>query len=100
MILLMVLFIIITIIFCFLRLHPLHVDIRRLGVESELQLLAYTTATTAMPDPSQVCSLHHSSWQCRILLPTESLTTDPHGYWSDSQPAEPQQELPYLRFYS
>ena len=38
----------------------------RLGVESELQLLAYTTAT-AMPDPSRVCNLHHSSQQRRIL---------------------------------
>ena len=33
----------------------------------ELQLQAYTTAT-AMPDPSRVCDLHHSSW-CRILNP-------------------------------
>ena len=40
----------------------------RLGVESELQLLAYTTATT-MQDPSHVCDLHYSSWQCRILNP-------------------------------
>ena len=23
----------------------------------------------AMPDPSRVCNLHHSSWQCRILNP-------------------------------
>ena len=37
-----------------------------LGVESELQLLAYTTATQ---DPIRVCDLHHSSWQCRILNP-------------------------------
>ena len=37
-----------------------------LGVELELLLPAYTTST-AMPDPSQVCSLHHSSWQCWIL---------------------------------
>ena len=31
-------------------------------VELELQLLAYAT-TTATQDPSQVCNLHHSSWQ-------------------------------------
>ena len=37
-------------------------------IRSELQLPACTTAT-AMPDPSCVCSLHHSSWQCRILNP-------------------------------
>ena len=36
-----------------------------LGVELELQLLAYTTATT--PDLSQVFDLHHSSWQRWIL---------------------------------
>ena len=30
-------------------------------VESELQPLAYATAT-AMPDPNCVCDLHHSSW--------------------------------------
>ena len=34
----------------FLGLHPWHMEIPRLGVESELQLLAYATAT-AMPDP-------------------------------------------------
>ena len=27
---------------------------------------AYATAT---PDPSHICNLHHSSWQCRILNP-------------------------------
>ena len=40
----------------------------RLGVESKLHLLAYTTAT-ATPDPSRVCDLHHSSWQCQIPNP-------------------------------
>ena len=29
---------------CFLGPHPRHMDVPRLGVESELQLLAYTTA--------------------------------------------------------
>ena len=38
------------------------------GIESELQLPAYTTAT-ATQDPSHICILHHSSWQCRILNP-------------------------------
>ena len=40
----------------------------RLGVESQLQLLAYATAT-ATPDPGLVCDLHHSSQQCWILSP-------------------------------
>ena len=43
-------------------------EVPRLGAESELQLLAYATAT-AMPDPSQVCDLHYSSWPHRILNP-------------------------------
>ena len=43
-----------------------HMEVPRLGGESELQLSAYTTAT-AMWDPSLVCDLHHSSWQCWIL---------------------------------
>ena len=40
----------------------------RLGVKSEWQLLAYTTAT-AMPDLSHSCDLHHSSRQHQILNP-------------------------------
>ena len=36
-------------------------EVPGLGVESELQLPAYTTAT-AMQDPNLVCDLHHS-WQ-------------------------------------
>ena len=43
-------------------------EVSRLGVELELQLPAYTTAI-AMPDPSRVCDLHHSSQQCWILNP-------------------------------
>ena len=39
-----------------------------LWVKSELQLLAYITAT-ATPDLSQVCNLCHSSQQRRILNP-------------------------------
>ena len=41
-------------------------EVPRLGVASELQLLAYAAAT-ATPDPSLVCDLHHSSGQRRIL---------------------------------
>ena len=54
--------------FVFLGPHLWHMEVPRLGVESELQLPAYTTAT-AMPDPNCVCDLHHSSGQCRILNP-------------------------------
>ena len=52
----------------FLRLHLWHMEVPRLGVELELQLLAYTTAT-ATPDPSHIGNLHCSSQQCQILNP-------------------------------
>ena len=41
-------------------------EVPRLGVKLERQLLAYTTAT-AMRDPSSVCDLNHSSLQRQIL---------------------------------
>ena len=47
-------------------LHLRHMEVPRLGVESELQLPVYTTAT-ATPDPSHVYNLHRSSWQPQIL---------------------------------
>ena len=47
-------------IFVFLGLHLWHMEVPGLGVESELYLLAYTTAT-ATRDPSRTCNLHHSS---------------------------------------
>ena len=50
----------------FLGPHLQHMEVSRLGVELELQLLAYATAT-AMRDPSHVWDLHHSSRQCQIL---------------------------------
>ena len=43
-------------------------EVPSLGVESELQQLAYTTAI-AMPDLNHVFDLHYSSWQCWILNP-------------------------------
>ena len=47
-------------------LHLRHVEVPRLGVELELQLLAYATASTTL-DPSHIFNLHHSSWQHQIL---------------------------------
>ena len=43
-------------------------EVPRLGVTLELQLLAYTTATV-MQDLSCICDLHRSSRQRRILNP-------------------------------
>ena len=54
--------------FCFLGLKVYHMEVLGLGVESELQLPAYITATT-MQDLSRVCDLHHSSRQHWILYP-------------------------------
>ena len=54
--------------FVFLGPHPRRMEVPRLGVESELEPLAYTRAR-GMPDPSRVCSLHHSSRQHWILNP-------------------------------
>ena len=54
--------------FWFLGLRLQHMEVPRLGVKSELQLLAYTTAT-AIWDLSHVCDLHHSSQQCQIHNP-------------------------------
>ena len=54
--------------FGFLGSQLQHMEIPRLGAESELQLLACTIAT-ATQDPSRVCSLHPSSQQCQILNP-------------------------------
>ena len=52
---------------CFLGPHNLcHMGAPRLGVESELQFLAYATAT-ATRDPTGVCKLYHSSRQCLML---------------------------------
>ena len=55
-----------VILFFFAGPHPQHTEGPRLGVESERQLLAYTTAT-ATPDPSRICDLYRSSQQRQIL---------------------------------
>ena len=54
--------------FCLFRGHLWHMEVPRLGVESELQLPAYATAT-ATQDPSHICNLYHSSQQHQILNP-------------------------------
>jgi len=52
--------------FCFLGWHLWHMEVPRLGAESELQLPAYVTPI-AMQDPSCIFDLHHSSQQHHIL---------------------------------
>ena len=51
--------------FAFLGPCSRHMEVPRLGVESELQLPTYATATATW-DPSCIWDLHHSSWQCHI----------------------------------
>ena len=62
----------------FLGPHPRHMEIPRLGIESELQLLAYPTAT-ATQDPSRVCNLPHSSRQRQILSPLNKARDRTHN---------------------
>ena len=49
---------------CILGPHLQYMEVPRQGVELELQLPAYATATQ---DLNYVCDLHHRSWQCQIL---------------------------------
>ena len=60
------LFLVLFFVFLF-RAHLKHMEVPRLGVELELKLLAYTTATATL-DPSPICHLHHSSGNARSLI--------------------------------
>ena len=63
--------------FFFLQPHLEHMEVLRLGVESELQLPAYTTAK-ATPDWSHICDLPHSSRQGQILNPLSEARDQSH----------------------
>ena len=52
--------------FSFLGSYPRRMEVPRLGVDSELQLPAYATAT-ATQDLSRVCLVYHSLQQHQIL---------------------------------
>ena len=52
-------------------------EVPRLGLEVELQLPAYTTAT-ATPDPVRICDLHHSSQQLWVLTPPSEARDQTH----------------------
>ena len=62
------LFLFCFVLFCSLGPHPWHVEVPRLGVQSELQLLSFATAT-ATSETSCICHLYHSLRQCWILKP-------------------------------
>ena len=63
--------------FFFLGPHQWHMEVSRLGVEAELRLPGYTTAT-AMPDPSPICELRCSSGKCWILNPLREARDGTH----------------------
>ena len=52
-------------------------EILRLEVKLELQILAHATAT-ATQDLSCVCELYHSSQQCQILNPLSEARDQTH----------------------
>ena len=80
-------------VFCFLGLQLQHMEVLRLGVKSELQLTAYSTAkVTATWDLSRVCDLQHISWQCWILNPPNEARNQTHIL------AAPQWELQHHQF--
>ena len=62
----------------------LHMAVPRLGAESELQLLAYTTAT-AVTDPRCICDLCHSLQQCQILNPLNEARDWTHNFMVTSR---------------
>ena len=70
-----------------------------LGVESELQLLAYIIAM-ATQDPSHICNLHHSSWQHGILNPLSEARDQTRNLMVPSRfiSTAPQQEFQKERF--
>ena len=87
--------------FVFLGQHPRHMGIPRLGVELELLLLAYTTAT-ATCDLSRIFDLHHNSWQRWILnLLSEVRNTNlhPRGYQWSLLTTEPRRATPFGAYF-
>ena len=65
---LFVLFCFVLLFFCFLGPHSWHMEVPRLGVKSQLQLPAYTTAIATW-DPSLACDLNHSLRERQIPDP-------------------------------
>ena len=53
-------------------------EVPRLGIDWEVQLLAYTTATATL-HPKSVCNPHHSSRQRWILNPPSKARDHTHN---------------------
>ena len=96
------------VLFCFVCLflgpHLWHMEFPRLGVELELQLLSYATATATW-GLSCICNLHHGSQQCWIPNPLSKARDWTESSWMLVRlvSTEPQWELPvcweFLNFY-
>ena len=63
-------------------------EVPRLGVESEPQLLTYTAAP-AMPDLSRICDLRHRSRQRQILNPLSEARDGTHLLMDTNQVLNP-----------
>ena len=89
----------ISFVFLFFRATPMAYGSQARG-ESELQLLAYTTAT-ATPDVSRICNIQHSSQQCRILNILSKARDQTCVFMDTTQTvsAEPWWEFPVLPLY-
>ena len=77
--------------FFFLWPHLWLMEVLRLGMESELQLPAYATAT-AIPYPSCNCDIWCSLWQLLLLNPLKEARDRSHiltDTISDPSPTEP-----------
>ena len=84
--------------FLLFRAAPGHMEVPRLGVKSELWLLAYTMAT-GMQDLSHVCDPHRTSWQCKTYW--ARLGIEPMSSWILVRfiTTEPQWKLLWDLFY-
>ena len=55
-------------------------EVPRLGVELDLQLLTDATAIV-IPELSPIWELRHSLWQCQILNPLTEARMEPSSSW-------------------
>ena len=72
----------IGVLFAFLGPHPRPMEVPRLGVESELQLLVYTTATATphrVQAKSATCTTAHGN--ARSLTPRGKPGIEPSSSW-------------------
>lgn len=72
----------------FTGMHLQYTEVPERGVKLEHKLQAYTTAiATTIQDPSWICHMSHTFWQCQILDPLNETM-------SSSYAAEPQRKFP------